>query len=68
MTEKSQLLHGNQSDHYQKLLSLSATGRFTSTVEAGKAIAAMALDLTNVTGTVLVCDGGQSIAGNHSLS
>jgi NAD(P)-dependent dehydrogenase (short-subunit alcohol dehydrogenase family) len=67
VTERSLALHSGDPNHYDRLARLSATGRLTSEAEAGGAMVSLALDLTNVTGTVLICDGGQSIPGDHSV-
>jgi NAD(P)-dependent dehydrogenase (short-subunit alcohol dehydrogenase family) len=67
ITKRSLELHSDDSNHYDRLARLSATGRLTSEAEAGGAMVSLALDLTNVTGTVLICDGGQSIPGDYSL-
>lgn len=68
LTKRSRELHAESGPaHYLRLERLSATGRLTTEREAGLAMVSLALDLTNVTGTVLTCDGGQSLPGGHSL-
>jgi NAD(P)-dependent dehydrogenase (short-subunit alcohol dehydrogenase family) len=67
LTDRSHELHANDTTHYSRLERLTATGRLTSVKEAAISMVTMALDLTNVTGTVLTCDGGQSLSGEHSL-
>lgn len=46
--------------HFERLEAQAPLGRLTTPAEVGRAVCSLALDLTAVTGQVLVVDSGQS--------
>jgi NAD(P)-dependent dehydrogenase (short-subunit alcohol dehydrogenase family) len=65
--ERSLVLHSGEPNHYRRLARLSAVGGVTSEAGTGGAMFSLALDVTNVAGAVLICNGGQRIPGDYSL-
>lgn len=57
-------LHETDPSHFSRREELAALGRFSTIAEAAQVLFSMT-QLSNVTGTIITADSGQSLPGNH---
>lgn len=59
-TPRTERIWRDDPEHFERLEAQAPLGRLTTPAEVGRAVCSLALDLTAVTGQVLVVDSGQS--------